>query len=94
MDMVRRLIGPAGPELSCDECFDLLDVYVELERGGAGAAAMPAMRTHLLGCPACRDDHDSLRALLDLLVAWLLRSWREALHSVTLLTLRISKINQ
>lgn len=66
-DMVRRLIGPFGPELSCDECFDLLDVYVELEHGGGDAdAAVPAMRAHLLGCPACRDDHDSLLALLDL----------------------------
>lgn len=66
-DMVKRLIGPAGPELSCDECFDLLDVYVELEQAGGDAdAAMPTMRTHLIGCPACRDDHDSLRALLDL----------------------------
>lgn len=65
--IVRRLVGPVGPELSCDECFDLLDVYVELEeRGGDADAAMPAMRAHLLGCPACRDDHDSLRALIDL----------------------------
>lgn len=63
-DMVRRLIGPVGPELSCDECFDLLDVYVELGKGAD--AAMPAMRAHLLGCSACRDDHDSLRALFDL----------------------------
>jgi tetratricopeptide (TPR) repeat protein len=66
-DMIKRLIGPAGPELSCDECFDLLDVYVELEQGGGDAdAAMPAMRAYLIGCPACRDDHDSLRALLEL----------------------------
>lgn len=64
-DTIKRLIGPAGPELSCDECFDLLDVYVELEQGDADAA-MPAMRAHLIGCPACRDDHDSLRALLEL----------------------------
>jgi hypothetical protein len=63
--IVERLAGPAGPELGCEECFDALDVYVELELAGeAAGAAMPAMRAHLVGCPACRDDHDSLFALL------------------------------
>jgi len=65
---VERLLGPAGPELGCDECFEQLDAYVELEMSSAGAAgadaAMPTMRSHLVGCPACRDDHDSLLALL------------------------------
>jgi hypothetical protein len=63
--MIERLIGPAGPDLSCEECFEALDAYVERELAGPGAdAAMSAMRTHLLGCSACRDDHDSLLALL------------------------------
>ncbi len=62
---VERLVGPAGPELGCDECFEVLDAYVELELAGAGAdAQMPLMRAHLVGCSACRDDHDSLLALL------------------------------
>jgi predicted anti-sigma-YlaC factor YlaD len=43
----------------------VLDVYVEHELAGAEAdAAMSAMRAHLEGCSACRDDHDSLLALL------------------------------
>jgi hypothetical protein len=62
---VEHLVGPAGPELGCDECFEVLDSYVELELAGAPAAArMPLMRAHLAGCSACRDDHDSLLALL------------------------------
>ena len=61
-----RLLGPAGPELSCDECFDQLDRYVELELAGAGDVdpAMPRMRAHLEGCPACREDHESLKAFI------------------------------
>jgi hypothetical protein len=60
---LERMIGPADPELGCEECFDQLDVYVELELTGIRAdVAMPAMRAHLVGCPACRDDHDSLLA--------------------------------
>jgi hypothetical protein len=63
--LAERLIGPAGPELSCEECFDVLDAYVERELAGVDAgAAMPAMQAHLAGCSACRDDHDSLLALL------------------------------
>jgi hypothetical protein len=63
--MVDDLVGPTDPELSCDGCFELLDAYVELELAGTDAAAkMPLMHAHLRGCSACRDDHDSLLALL------------------------------
>ena len=65
-DVLRSLLGPADPELTCDACFEELDRYVELEVRGADAdAAVPGMRAHLEGCPACREDHDSLVALLD-----------------------------
>ena len=64
-DVLARLVGPAGPEISCEQCFDALDRYVELELSGGDAdAAIPGMRAHLTGCPACAEDHDSLRALL------------------------------
>jgi hypothetical protein len=63
--LAERLVGPAGPELDCEECFEALDTYVELELAGADAdARVPRMRAHLQGCPACRADHDSLLALL------------------------------
>jgi predicted anti-sigma-YlaC factor YlaD len=60
-----RLLGPAGPEVGCDECFAELDRYVELELAGADAdAAVPGLRAHLQGCPACREEYESLRALV------------------------------
>jgi hypothetical protein len=60
-----RLLGPGVPEIGCDECFARLDEYVEVEVGGGDAdAAVPGLRAHLDGCPACREEHDSLRALL------------------------------
>lgn len=63
--LLGRLLGPAGPELSCDQCFEELDRYVELELSGADAdAAIPGMRAHLQGCSACAEDHESLRALV------------------------------
>ncbi len=60
-----RLLGPAEAEVGCDECFDLLDRYVELELARADAdAAMPGLGAHLAGCPACREEHESLRAFV------------------------------
>lgn len=61
---LERLLGPTGREVTCEQCFELLDEYVELELQGVDAdARMPGVRTHLDGCPACREDHESLRAL-------------------------------
>ena len=64
-ELLRALLGPEGPELSCEECFELLDRYVELEVAGSDAdRAVPGMLAHLEGCPACHEDHVSLRALV------------------------------
>ena len=64
-DALKRLLGPADPELLCDECFEKLDEYVELELRGAPAdERIPGMRAHLEGCPACHEDYDSLRELV------------------------------
>jgi anti-sigma factor RsiW len=50
--------------VSCDTCFEELDRYVDLELAGADAdAAIPGVRAHLEGCPACREEHESLLAL-------------------------------
>jgi hypothetical protein len=60
--LLNRLLGPADPEVTCEECFELLDEYVELELAGTDAdRRIPGMREHLQGCPACHEDHESLR---------------------------------
>ena len=62
---LTRLLGPNEPEVECDACFDCLDRYVELELAGADADAdVPGLRAHLAGCPACREEYESLRALV------------------------------
>jgi len=66
-ELLRRLLGPAGPEVTCDECFELLDEYVELELAGEDAdRRLPGMREHMQGCPACHEDHESLRDFVQL----------------------------
>ncbi|HEX6713062.1 MAG TPA: hypothetical protein VF066_06740 [Thermoleophilaceae bacterium] len=62
---LRAVLGPAGPELTCEQCFEHLDHFVELELGGSDPeSAVPGMRAHLAGCPACAEDHASLLALV------------------------------
>jgi hypothetical protein len=62
---LTRLLGPEGPELTCEECFAELDRFVELELAGADAeAAIPGMTAHLEGCPACRQEHEELFAFV------------------------------
>ena len=67
-DLLQRLhgvLGPPGPELTCEQCFEQLDRHVELTLAGADAeAAVPGMAAHLEGCPACHEDHESLMALV------------------------------
>ena len=63
--VLSRLLGPAEPEVGCDACFDELDRYVELTVAGADAdAAVPGLRAHLAGFPACCEEFESLRDLV------------------------------
>ena len=52
-ELLRRLLGPSRPEVTCGECFELLDEYVELELEGDDADRhLPGMRE------ARREDGD------------------------------------
>jgi hypothetical protein len=65
-DAVRRLTIDPGPWLSCDDCFRLVDRYVEaLLTGDTGPASteLAAMPAHLAGCSACADEATTLLLL-------------------------------
>lgn len=59
---VDRLLLDSGPYVSCEECFERLDGYVEHRL--AGGPAEPDLERHLRACPACTEDVESLTALL------------------------------
>jgi hypothetical protein len=61
-EAAQRLTVDAEPWLSCDDCFHLVDQYVEKLLSG-DEDDMPAMRAHLRGCSACRDEATSLLLL-------------------------------
>ena len=59
----RRLTLDTEPYLSCDECFDQVDGYVEALLADPDHD-LPAMRTHLAGCTACAEEARSLIMLV------------------------------
>lgn len=64
-EMLGRALGPEAPELTCEQCFEELDRYVELVLAGEQAdERIAGMRAHLEGCPACAEDFRSLRDLV------------------------------
>jgi anti-sigma factor RsiW len=63
--VLALLVGPAEPELTCEQCFDLLDRYVDFELTDP-SRTIAGMRAHLEGCPACDEDHESLLAFVTL----------------------------
>ena len=67
---VAALLLDSRPWLSCEECFDLLDVHAE-----AVVDQRPtnkALLVHLDACPACAEEAGSMVALVtDSATQWL-----------------------
>jgi hypothetical protein len=57
------LLLDTSPYLSCDDCFDLLDTYVEQMVATPAHVDVP-MQVHLKACGACAEEAE---ALIDLL---------------------------
>lgn len=48
-------------EVGCDECFERLDRFVEVELSGLDASrAMPLVEDHLDKCGDCREEFEAL----------------------------------
>jgi hypothetical protein len=63
--LVARLTLDTEPWLSCDDCFRLVDQYVEalLEEHAERTPGSVAMAAHLRGCPACAEEATTLLLL-------------------------------
>lgn len=59
----ESLVAASEPWMSCDDCFDHIDGYVEaLLRDGRGPDE--PLRVHLARCPACHEEAESLISLV------------------------------
>jgi hypothetical protein len=63
--MVRAVMDTHPDELTCGECFDELDRFVEMTLAEKNAAeAMPLVEDHLRRCRDCREEFEALLAVL------------------------------
>jgi hypothetical protein len=63
--MVRDIVTASPDEIGCEECFEQLDRFVELELAGKNAAeALPLVQDHLDRCDNCREEFEALLAAL------------------------------
>jgi hypothetical protein len=63
VDAVQQLTLSTEPWLSCEDCFELMDVYVERILADPGTGGPTEMEVHLSGCAACAEE---VQSLLDL----------------------------
>ena len=61
-ETLQRLTLAAEPWLSCDDCFEQVDLYVEGLLAGE-SDTLPGLRAHLGACAACAEEARSLLLL-------------------------------
>jgi len=61
---VEALTLATEPYLSCEQCFQVVDAYVESVASGRPDDAPLGLKEHLAGCAACADEADSLLELV------------------------------
>lgn len=70
--LARALDMTSEEELACDECFEELDRFVEMELDGLdAAAAMPLVQAHLEKCGDCREEYEALLNALRAEQGWM-----------------------
>ena len=63
-EATARLLLDTSPYLSCDECFERIDRYVEQRQRDMSHHDV-AMETHLAGCGVCAEEARTLEELLN-----------------------------
>ena len=59
--LLREVAETREVEIGCDECFEQLDRFVEMELSGLNTAqAMPLVQDHLEICGECREEFEAL----------------------------------
>ena len=65
--LLQHLAETDDTEISCEECFDLVSHYVDLQAAGqADGRTLPALQQHLRQCGVCREEYEVLRDLVRL----------------------------
>jgi hypothetical protein len=64
--LLRAVEDTDEVEIACDEVFELLDQYVELEaRGEDVAHLLPLVKRHLDKCRDCNEEYEALTRIFE-----------------------------
>lgn len=64
--IMKLIFATEQDELTCGECFEQVDQYVDLLRAGHDAAAvLPKVKRHLDQCQCCRTEFEALIQILE-----------------------------
>ncbi len=59
--LLRAIAATRETEIGCEECFERMDYFAEMELSGLDAGAlMPLVRDHLSKCEDCRETFEAL----------------------------------
>ncbi|MFO8036443.1 MAG: hypothetical protein R6U57_07450 [Anaerolineales bacterium] len=59
--MVRAIADVRNREIGCDDCFEQVDRFVELELAGESPGdVLPLVKEHLDRCQNCREEYEAL----------------------------------
>lgn len=63
--ILRMVLATKEHELTCDECMEEVDRFVEMELAGKNPAqAMPLVKAHLDSCWECREEFEALLEII------------------------------
>lgn len=64
--LLRMVENSDEVELTCDQVFELLDQYVELEASGENVAhLLPLVKRHLDRCRDCHEEYEALARVFE-----------------------------
>ncbi|MEX0647466.1 MAG: hypothetical protein WEA56_10005 [Balneolaceae bacterium] len=64
--MIRAIKMTRSDEIGCDECFNELHQFAELElQGKTPETALPRVKEHLERCGNCRQEYEALLNALE-----------------------------
>ncbi|MFQ5854900.1 MAG: anti-sigma factor [Anaerolineae bacterium] len=62
--LIYRILATEGEEIDCDQVFELIARYVDMEVAGEDATRLlPLVHQHLVQCNNCSELHDTLHEL-------------------------------
>ncbi len=65
-NLLKQIYSVRDQDITCDECYDVIDRYVELLRLGKDAdAVLPDVKAHLAQCDCCKDEFKALITILE-----------------------------